>query len=285
MATEVTNSENAAIIPEHWAPEIVGGLYTDNSLFPRFLNKTQNVAADGDKVHIPVAPSLEVKTPGADGAVAAQAPTVTDVTLDIDRHRAVLLEWLKSTKKQSMSEWWNMIPNEAARVLREEMENALLGLASGFTTNTAVGDGADHATADMFTAMIGTLLRAKLPILRQPDMFTWVFSDKEYEHVRRLNVLDYQVTGQAGQAGAATAAIPKLYNIPFFFSSEVQTSTYMQNILAHRDALATAVQQDIELETASGLSGRKLTRLFSADVLYGRKLVDAVRGVRGLTPA
>jgi len=285
MATEVTNTENATIIPEHWPREIISALYTDNSLFQRFLNKTQNVAENGRKVNIQLAPSLEVKTVGADGAVAAQAPTTTEVELEVDTHEAILLEWLNSTKQQSMSEWWNKLPSDSGEALREKMENKILAHGSEFTTNAAVGDGAGHADEDMFTAMIGTLLRAKLPILRSPDMFTWAFTDLEYEYVRRMKVLDYQVTGQAGQAGGAQIAIPRLYNIPFFFSSEVETDTYKQNILAHREALATAVQQDIRLETASGLPNRKLTRLFSADVLYGTKLVSAVRGVRGLTAA
>lgn len=284
MATEVTNTENAAVIPQYWDREIIGALYDDHGLGKRFLNKSQDVSKDGDKVNISVAPSLTVQTVGSDGAVTKTAPTVTAVVLTVDTHKAIVYEWIKKTVKQSFGEWWNSLPGAAGAALRQDIEAAILALGSGFTSNTAVGDGLGHADADMFTAQIGTLIRAKLDPMTRPDEFSFIYDGKEFEYIRRLNILDYSVTGRSGEGGGATANIPRVYGIPFYFSNQVQSSSDKnQNLLAHRTALAWAVQSDVDLGYASGLPSLKLTSIFSADVLYGVKEVVDARAVRGLT--
>ena len=118
MTTEVTNTENAAVIQEHWDRDIIEALYDDDSAFNRVSNKSAPVSGEGDIVNVTVAPTLSVKTVAADGSVAAQAPTPTSVPVGVDRHRAIVLKWLKSTKKQSFKEWWDMLPSEAGKALK-----------------------------------------------------------------------------------------------------------------------------------------------------------------------
>lgn len=284
MANEITNTEMAAAIPEHWVPEVVAALYDNNSLFTRVENKSQNVKENGDTVTFAVAPALTPQTVGSDGAVTVATPTLTEVDLSLNTHEAILVEMLKSTKKQSFKNWWNQLPQQAGAALLESMESDILGLGSGFTSNTAVGDGLGHADEDMLTAMVGTLVRSKLPVLRKPGEFTFVFDGKEYEYIRRLKVLDYDRTGVPGKGGAADPDVPRLYGIPFFFSNQVQSSSSQnQNLLFHKTAIGAGIQEDISLEMGSGLANRKLTRLLSVDALWGViELVDA-RAVRGLT--
>jgi len=283
MANEVTGTENAAVIPETWNQEIVSALYDNNSLYPRVLNKSQNLSQFGDKVHIAVAPSFTVQSVGADGGVSVTAPTVTDITLTVATHEAILFEWLNSVKTQSYDAWWNSLPQEAGNALRESMEGTLLALGTGFTENTAVGSGNSHVDENMLTAMIGTLVRASLPILDRPMDNTWAFDGKEYEHMRRLGVLDWSRSGKT-EGGPSNINMPLVYNIPLKFSNQVQSSSSVnQNLLFNRESMAAAVQEDIGLEFASGLANRKLTKIFSADVLYGVIEVDGNRAVRGLT--
>lgn len=278
MTTEVTSTENAAVIPEHWDRDIIEALYDDDSAFSRVSNKSAPVSGEGDIVNVTVAPTLSVKTVGADGAVAAQAPTPTNVQVPVDRHRAILLEWLKSVKKQSFKEWWDMLPSESGKALKEEMENALLAEYSNVTTNT-VGDGTGHFDDDMALSAIAKLISAKVPVLKRPDECTFVLDWREFAPLAKQSSLHFEQTGKAG-GGNEALSIPRVRQIPTIVTTQITAAAGINhNLLFHRSAFAMAVQQNIDLEYDSGLANRKLTRIFCADVFYGKKTVIEGRAV------
>lgn len=285
MATEVTGGlgagtgENAGVIPTHWDTDIVQALYDKDSAFQRVLNKSAKVDQAGDTVKVTVAPTLSIKTVGSDGSVAAQAPTPTSVSVLVDRHRAILLEWLKSTSIQSFKEYWDSIPGQAGLALKEEMEAALLALYSNVTTNV-VGDGTGHFDEDMALGAIAKLILAKVPVLKMPEENTFVLDWREFASTSKQSMLDYSRTGKAG-GGSEFIDIPRLKNIPTILTTQVTASAGINyNMLFNRNAFAMVVQENIDLNYADGLANRKLTKLFSADVLYGVKTIVESRAVQ-----
>lgn len=279
MANELTNTELSARIPETWPSLLVAAVYDEDALIGRVLNAAANVSGPYDIIHIATEPTLSAQAVGADGTVTNSAQTVGDVSLTVDKHYAVLDEWLSKTREQSIGDWFAAWPKAAGRALRQQIDADLCALRSDVTTNV-VGDGTGHAGEDELLAAMGKLMQGALPVASAPGEFTWAFDPDEYQFLKKQGFLDYRRTGAPG-GGAETSKLADMWGIPVVFNRQVVTSGGINyNMLFHKSAFAAAMQRNLTFRMAEGTAAKKLTTVVISDILYGVKTVLQARAVQ-----
>lgn len=279
MASELTNTELAARIPETWPSLLVAAVYDEDALIGRVLNAAASVKGPYDIIHIATEPTLTAVAVGADGTVANSAQTVGDVQLTVDKHYAVLDEWLTKTRDQSIGDWFSAWPKAAGKALRQQIDADLLNLYSDVTSNV-VGDGTGHVGEDELLAAMGKLMQGALPVRSSPGEFTWVFDPDEYQFLKKQGFLDYRRSGVAG-GGSDNSKLDEMWGIPVVWNSQVKASGGINyNMLFHKSAFAAAMQRNLTFRMAEGTAAKKLTTVVVSDILYGVKTVLQARAVQ-----
>ena len=282
MASELTKTTESALVPEVWGPRLIKKLYDPDDITPRVTNATGDYKGVGDIAHIAVdATAWTVNNLGADGALTVQSNTMTDVSLTIDKEKEITVEIIKTLRRPgySFQDRFNLFPESAGDALREQIVNDLLALYSDVTQSE--GDGTGNVNEDHLLGAITQLGKQKLPILKKPDQFTFVFHHQQFKTMKKGGYLDFNRTGQAGMGGAASIGLPAVYNIPVVFTNQVATSasTIHENLLFHTSAFAWAAHRMPQFEQASGVGAGQLVDVLVMWALYGVKTVVAARAV------
>lgn len=278
MALELDNTTQAAEIPEQWRPRFISRFYDEGKVFPRVLNVTEDFKGKGDIAHITVEGfDLTVNNVGSDGSLTVQQQTLSDPTVTVDKWKDVTNEWIGKTREQAFGIWEDQFPISAGNAVRQQMEADLLGLyASG--SLTAQGDGTEYAGEDQLLGALNIMLDNKLPLMEKPDEFTIVLDTKNWAPIKKLGLLDYEKTGSAGDGGAATQKVGKLWNVPVIFSTQcTSTGGVRKGIFMHKTALAAAVQRNVAPRFADRLAGGKDSYIGTVTALYGVGAIVASR--------
>lgn len=281
MANEITPTQASALVPERWRPRFIGGLYEPNDITGRVLNTTEDFGGVGDIAHIATETfSWTVNDISSDGSLTVQQQSLTDVSVTVNKNKDITVEFTQITRDQAYKLWEESFPVSAAAAMRQQINSDILALYSDATT-TAAGDGTGNLGEDELLAAIQAMVTAKLPILKAPGEFTFVFPDTQYGPLKKLNLLDYSKTGKAGEGGAASVGLPTVYEIPGSFNTQVASSGGIRyGLLFHRTALAWAVQRNVTPEMASRLAAAKLSWIMTVTALYGVKTVFGGRMVQ-----
>lgn len=278
MANELGNTELSAEIPENWRPRFIERFYEENYVLPRVLNVTGDFKQKGDIAHIEVESfDLTVNSVSADGSLTVQTNTPTDVTVTIDKNKDVTNEWVGKTREQALGLWEKQFPISAGNALREQMEEDILGQYASATL-TAQGDGTGNLGEDELLGAIQQHISAKLPIMKKPGEWTLALPDNQFAPLKKLGLLDFDKTGQAGEGGASTMALPKLWNIPVVFSTQVASASSIRyGLLFHNTAMAWAAQRNVTPRMADRLAAAKDSWIATVLALYGVGVVVAGR--------
>lgn len=278
MANELDNTTQAAEIPEQWRPRFISRFYDANKVLPRVLNVTEDFKGKGDIAHITVEGfDLTVNDVGSDGSLTVQQQTLTDVSVTIDAYKDVTNEWIGKTREQAFGLWEQQFPKSAGDAVRQKIESDILALYTGATL-AAQGDGLGYVGEDELLGALNQFLDNKLPLMENPDDFTIVLDTKNWAPLKKLKLLDYDQTGEAGEGGAATQKIGKLWNVPVIFSTQCTSTGGIRKGLAfHKTAMAWAVQRNVTPRFADRLAAAKDSYIGAVTALYG---VDTVVGAR-----
>lgn len=281
MANEITPTQAAALVPEQWKPRFLQAMYEQNDIFPRVLNATEDFKGKGDICHIATeAFAWTVNDISSDGSLTVQQQSLTDVSLTIDKNKDVTVEWTQITRDQAYDIWEKSFPATAGDAVRQKMTADLLALYSDATT-TAQGTGSGNIGENEILGAIQQMVTAKLPILKKPDEFTFAFADTQFAPLKKENLLDYSRTGEAGKGGAASIDMPRVYQIPCSFNTQVASSASIRySLLVHKTALAWAAQRNVEPKFADRLAAAKLGYIGTVTALYGVKTVFGGRMVQ-----
>lgn len=272
MANETVPSDlGQGLVRENWGPRYISALYEQHAVLPHFLNITGDYKR-GDIANIPIAPTLTVGDTDLDGSLDVQVATHTNVQVSIDKNKNVTVELTGIAREQAEASFENDFPQSAGDAMRQQMESDALALQSS-VTNTAIGDGLGNLGEDELLAAVQAAITAKLPAMEKPGEFCFALADNQYAPLRKLKILDFNVTGEAGKGGAASAKIAELWGIPVKFSTQVATSTYRKNLFFHKNAFAWATQRNVVPKMADRLAGGKDSYIMTVLGLYGVKLV------------
>lgn len=277
MANETTPSElGQGLVRENWGPRYISALYEGHSVAKYISNITGDFNR-GDLANVPVEPVLTVNDTASDGSLTVQSVTFTNVQVAIDKKKDVTAELTGIARKQAEKKFEETFPISAGKAMRQQIESDILALYSDVTT-TASGDGTGNLGEDEFLAAIQRMVTAKLPIIDEPGSFCFALADNQFAPVKKLNLLDYDRTGEAGKGGAASMGVPMLWNVPVVFSTQVATaSSIRQSMLFSKDAFAWAAQRNVEPRFADRLAAAKDSYLMTVLGLYGVKTVTAGR--------
>jgi len=282
MANELTNTELDPLVPENWRPRLVERFYDSQSFTGRVLNVTgdyQDHGGKGDIANISVEGfDLTVNDVGAtDGSLTVQTQTISNIAMNVNKWKEVTMEVIGKTRKQAFDLWEKQFPISAGNAIRQKMASDLLAEYSNATL-TAQGDGTGNAGEDELLGAIQQHITGKGPIMESPDEYTFVLAENQYAPLKKLRLLDYERTGEAGEGGAASIKLPRLWNIPVVFSTQVASSGGIRyGLLFHNTALAWAAQQNVEPRFTDRLAAAKLGYLMNVSALYGVKTVVAGR--------
>lgn len=251
-----TAADLVAYIGEVWTPLTLEEYFAKAVAANHFTDLTMFAQDGADILHVPdvFTNTFTVQTQSTEGAeVTLGSPTSVDVTLTIDTHSYIAILMGDLTRHQVLKNIYdmtNIYTRKAGGTLVEDLEDALLALWSGLSTNS-VGDTATVLADAEVRQAVEKLATADFPL----SECAWIVHPYVYWN-QLLSVQKYYDASQAGWAkknviptgnfGAADAGRGlqgMLYGIPLFTSSRVVSGlqTY-RNLLAHKTAFGFAHQ-------------------------------------------
>lgn len=289
-----TNANLTATIPQIWTNII------NEANFPEFVlqdfvqDLSEYVPEGGRVLHVPniFTNVFAVQTQGTQGAeITTTAAAQVDVTLTINTHKYVAwiigdADLVQVATKYSINEKYAL---EAARVLKQDLEDALFALYASLTT-TVIGAGTAAIDDLSVRQAIRTLAAANFNVEECAFFFhPQVYFDQLIglskiapNYASNMNVV---ATGTLFNGGTLTKerAMGTLYGMPVYVSSRVPTvTTTVKNLFLHKSAFGYAVQgisggQKVRVQMENQL--RNLGMLAVVDIRYGVAALRVDAGV------
>lgn len=146
----VTTAQN--FIPEIWAQSAMQQLRA-NIVLARLVTRDTDVApfAQGDVLHIPFPGTMTANDKAAGGAVTLQAPTDSEVTVTLNKHKEVSFlveDPVRATMNQDIIDRYG---REAAAALAQAIESDLFALYAGLSQSVGTS-GTDITAATVRSA-------------------------------------------------------------------------------------------------------------------------------------
>lgn len=259
----------------------------------RFFTDLSSAAANGgDIIHVPdiFTNAFTASTQYNQAVeVTTQSPAQSDVTLTINTHQyvAFIIGDKDMAQLATNYDYNTVYTKKAAGTLRNVLEDALLGLWSGLSTNV-IGDTATVLADAEIRQGINALEAANFDTLDGETAFFfhpytfWVqlgAVTKYYDQSARgpLSSAGFVSTGELGPAMPTTGLKGTIYGIPAYVTSRVISGlqTY-RNLLANKQAFGFATQnlqaggmEQGRVRAQSSYQLRNLGYLTVVDMIYG----------------
>lgn len=250
---------------KHW--------YNDVNLPSHFLNFDAQVAKFGDSVNIPILPRVTAGnvTP-ATGAYTRVNSDMTKSTLLIDKYKHAAVTIPDGSEKQSNIDIASAVAENGMKCIKEAMIEDMLALVSSFTTVTAVGSDSEPITEEVILKAIEALAnQEKIYADRNPMDFCMILPIGCLHQVRvRKFFSEAAYTGEQFGGVNKNAYIPSIMRIPTYFLASdnlIASGTVGMGLLAHREAICTAVQSNPKLDILRGTG--YLATDYVPNIMYG----------------
>jgi N4-gp56 family major capsid protein len=295
--SNMTVTTAAVFIPEVWQAETRAFLKSKLRL-GGIVKQINFVGKAGDTLHIPDITELSANDKAASTDVTFQAPTDTEFTMSIDKHKesSFLLEDL--ARIQSAYELRSEYTKSAGYAIAKSMDSALWALNSGVTrviggdggtawsstANTNTGNGSD-LTDDGIRQLIETLDSADCP---DEDRFLVIHPSQKNVLLGIDRFTEYQFYG-SGDA-IRSGMFGEIYGVkvlvttqaPALLATDASTA-YKVNYIMHKDALVLAMQLNPRVQSDYLLP--KLAWAVVTDCVFGVKLFRSTHIRAVITPA
>jgi len=294
----VTTDPNTATdlqytIPEFWLPIVQEELFAKTIAANWFKDLTSYIPRGADIANIPevFTNSFTANTQTTQGAeITTESVAQGNVQLSINTHSyiAYLIGDKDAVQLLSSFDFQATYARKAAGTLRDGLEDALLGLWSGLTTNS-VGDTATYLTDVEIRTAIEKLDTANFELediawfLHPETYWTQVAAiQKYYDAAMRGMNPSITVNGNFGEMNKQRSLRGILYGFPIFVSSNVVSGLLThRNLLAHRDAFCFANQTP----GATGSNNVRIQAKYMLENLGTLAVVDILYGVKELRDA
>lgn len=282
-----------SFIPQLWSQGIFRYFNKNLVLRPFFDDYSSMVQGKGDILNIPTIQEVATARKAENTGVAYSVNTETAVQLLIDQHfySAKLIEDIAMVQanEQMFDKYAASMAYGLAKAVDEEIHTALKAL--GTTQSLAVDN--SMSNADIETA-IGTMLSNDVPLdecalFVNPLIYADLLNSKSF--------ISASVSGSTSTSAGLglndnsdamqTGLVGSIYGVPVMTSSifavAAGTGTHV-GFLAHRSAVAVAVQQSMRLNASYSVD-YLATRVVS-DIIFGAKETTAnhVKGIEFLNP-
>lgn len=271
-------------IPEVWTPMVLDQLFAKTVAANFFTDLSEYFTGGGDIAHVHdiftnTLSSNAQSTAGA--AINLQNPATTDVTLTLNTHRYIGLQ----IPDEVLAQMGSTLPGinrlytqRMGSILADDLEDSILGLWSGLTTNS-IGDTATVLSDAEIRQAIEKLATANFD-LRELAWFVHPFAfwvqlaavAKYYDASQRGGTWSFISDGNFGKMDASRGLQGFLYGIPVFVTSNVVTNQLThRNLLAHTSALGFAIRNlggsKVRIQAANELE--YLSNVVVGDIFYG----------------
>lgn len=290
-----TGTDLAGFIPEVWPGIVMEELFAKAVAARFFTDLTQFMDGGGDIAHVPdvFTNTFTKQTQSTQGAeITTGGPAQVDVTLAVNTHDyvAYIIGDKDATQLSRNYDFNEIYAKKSAGILRIALEDALLGLWSGLSTNV-VGDTATVLSDAEIRQGIYSLENANFDTLDGDTAFffhPYTFYvqlgavAKYYDQSQRgpLSAAGFVQTGNMGPGNYQTGLRGVLYGIPTYVTSRIISGlqTY-RNLLANKWAFGFATQyqrspnsstmEGNRVRAQSSYELRNLGWLTVVDMLYG----------------
>jgi hypothetical protein len=232
-----------------------------------FTDRSDELTDGGSTIYTPniVALSTNAKTNGS--AVTLNNPIQTSVTLAVStwKESSFLIEDREMAQLKKSYYLQDKLAKGGAWEVAQDLEDAIAGLFSGFTGNTAVGISSANVADSSLLAAIATL-----ETLGTPGIYTgevaWIFHPNTF--YRQIGSVDKLTlwTNTNTEMPRSKAPTRSLYSIPVIVSPAVPiatSGTYNNarvNLLAHKDAIHFA-KMSMPVKADKGMIGSEGVRV------------------------
>jgi len=262
------------------------GYLKSNTVLARLVARDwdDNVASYGQAVKIPFTGSLTVNDKSADTVITLNAPTDTNVTVTLNKHKEVSFLIEDIARFLARPDYQAQYIADGMAKVAEQIDGDIAALYSGLSQTIDATAGLSEAHFRQGRKLLNT---AKAPLGQR---YAVLHEDAEYEFLGIEKAVNRDYAQSLGEAAAAAMA-GRFMGFDVLLDQNIKTSTSQKNLFIHRNAfalvtrpLATApegmgVIQRVMDEDGMGL---RVTLSYSHDYLGCKVTIDTLYGVSEL---
>ena len=279
----VTTTTAAVFLPTLWSVETLRA--AENALVGAGLVKRYDalVKAKGQAIKIPNISNLSATAKAADTDVTTQTVTESSVTLTVDQWYESSFEIEDIVAVQSNYDLRSEYSEKAGYAIAKQIDSAVLGYYTGFTTTDVGTYGTDAGDATYVAALLALNLNdvplENRGIVIHPNQLAAIMKIDKFVKADFLGQYDQATPVRKGPNSRWLWG--EIYGVPVYYTNNIPTTagtpTQYHNMLLHKEAIALAMQQAPRLQAAYWLPS--LAWKVVVDAIYG---VTTLRGGFGV---
>lgn len=259
-----TTTSHVKFIPAVWAKE--AQLARESKLVMANLVERHDVdvADHGNTIHIPIVSNYSASDIGNDGSLTDSSTTESEVTITIDKWKGISFNVPDILKAQSQYNLLELYGKKMGYGLALIVEQDLLALYDGLTSNS-VGTAGTDITDSVLRSAVQKLDDSRAPmedrnLIVKPSQRNALLGIDKFV---RYDSVPYS----KGESPVVKGNIGELYGVAMFVTPEVTTSgSETKNLMFHKSAFGLAMQKDIKVEK---FARTQFSDRMGASELYG----------------
>lgn len=264
MASFTAGTTHIKFIPAVWAKE--AQIQRESKLLMANLVERHDVdvADNGNVIHIPIVGNLAAGNIGTDGSLTDTANTESEVTITIDKWKGISFNVPDILKAQSKYDLLQLYAKKMGYGLGLIVEQDLLALYDGLSTNS-VGTASVDITDAVLRSAVQKLDDALCPmedrhLIIKPSQRNALLGIDKFV---RYDAVAYP----KGESPVVKGNIGQLYSVDIHVSPNVVLSSgETKNLMFHKSAFALAMQKDVKVEK---FARTQFSDRMGASELYG----------------
>jgi len=256
-----------AFIPEIWSDEVIA-TYKGNLVAANLVRNIDHAGKKGDSIHIPTPGRSSANAKAINTDVTANVDNAGTTTITIDQHYEYSMYIEDFAELQALNSMRKFYTDDAGFALAKTVDSKIitdLDGASALTGGNAVITSVTDWDASLLVA-IENLNDNDVPVndrslIVTPSTMTALMTEERFTEQAFIGDGKAIKTGKIGQ----------IYGVDVYMSTQVGTGNTEKAFLFQKDAHVLATQQSVRTQTQ--YKQEKLADLFTADTIYGSKVV------------
>lgn len=276
-----------AFTPEAWSQIATHFFKKKLVAAPIFQDRTDEISGQGDILHIPAFSEVfsAADVTSTSGLTTYEEVTDTTVALTLDqwKYDAFPVTDKQRALMKNPAKWLNQYIQDMGYSLAKTFDTAILALGASCTT--AVGDSATAITTTVIESAIAILTSNSVPM----DELKFIMHPTAYwtEVTKNSTLVE---ASKYGKVILPNAPHNELYGIPVHLTPNIPSGTAgteggHRNLLIHGSSFVYAFANLLGPKTAGvrvlkKTSSEHYRTKIMADIIYGKSLLHAGRGIR-----